>query len=214
MRRWRTFTAVPLLSLAFVAILAMQAWAATPVIESFTNDPPFANAITLHWQTSGGATLYIYGARYNTKNQMKDVGYRPLNGDITFLAPRGRNRYTLVVTSADTPPATVAKRIDVVVNGPAPVPVTSPNPRYIDVFTSTNPPQGALEDVSTIGYINLTSWTPGAYYTGMPAALVDPARRNIAVASYAGIGIHPTTGVIALADSDRRQLVRLQPNAP
>jgi hypothetical protein len=46
------------------------------------------------------------------------------------------------------------------------------------------------------------------------AALVDPTRRFAAKASYAGIAIDPTTGVIALADYDRGQIIKLTPFTP
>lgn len=80
-------------------------------------------------------------------------------------------------------------------------------------WTSTNPDFAADQNTSTIGYINLDTWTPGVYYTGMPNALVNPTRQSVK-ASYAGIGIDPTTGVIALADSGRGEIIKLTPINP
>jgi hypothetical protein len=59
-----------------------------------------------------------------------------------------------------------------------------------------------------IGYVDTSTWASGVIYTGLPS-LVDPARADVAPASYCGISVHPVTGTVAVADFDRKQLLRL-----
>jgi streptogramin lyase len=72
-----------------------------------------------------------------------------------------------------------------------------------DVFHNRGPSD------SVIGWVNARAWTPGTIYTGLDQ-LGDPVRLGAARATYAGISVHPTTGVVAVADL-RKQLLGLVP---
>jgi hypothetical protein len=77
-------------------------------------------------------------------------------------------------------------------------------------WTASNPGQAAFADTSTIGYVDLTNFTPGAWYSGLTTDLVAPSRRSLMSASYAGLGVEPS-GALDFVDSNRREEIRLVP---
>jgi hypothetical protein len=67
---------------------------------------------------------------------------------------------------------------------------------------------GGARDAA-LGYVDLSSWNTGVVYTGMEA-LVDANRANLGPLVSGGLDIN-SSGVIAMNDGIRKQLLRLTP---